>query len=298
VRRCAVLAVLAALLAAGCGGSSKPEEPPALAFVTTQDGDYAIFGADADGGHRHRLTEEKGDPSSPAGLFFQIEPAWSSDGSQIAFVSGRDGVGHVFVMKPDGTGTRRVTNTKKDDGHPSWSPDGKWLVFGREGALFRAPVEGGPAERLLRNAPGHAADPAYSPDGKLIAYDYRQPGFSIREVYVMNADGSGARRLTDLRAVSGFPAWSADAGRLAFMSDAHGDHAEIYTVAAGGGVPKRATISGTDAIQPAWTPDGALSFSRDGAIWLTRDEQDTRLTSGDENDSAPAWNPRPPKPPQ
>jgi Tol biopolymer transport system component len=291
-----LLIALAALLVAGCGGSSAPKGPPALLFVSTKDGDYAIFGADADGGHAHRLTKEKGDPSSPAGLFFQIEPAWSPDGKQIAFVSGRDGVGHVFVMKPDGTGTRRVTNTRKDDAHPSWSPDGKWLVFSREGALFRAPVEGGAAQRLLRKAPGHAADPAYSPDGKQVAYDYRRPGFSIREVYVMNADGTGSpRQLTDLREVSGFPSWSPDGKELAFMSDAHGGHTEIYTIPANGGRPKRVTISGTDAIQPAWSPDGTLGFSRDGAIWKTDGKKDTKLTSGDDNDSAPAWNPHPPK---
>ena len=70
-RRCVV---------AGCGGSSQPKGPPALVFVSIKDGDYAIFGADADGKHVHRLTKEKGDPSTPGGLFFQIEPAWSPDG--------------------------------------------------------------------------------------------------------------------------------------------------------------------------------------------------------------------------
>jgi Tol biopolymer transport system component len=296
MRGLVVLAALAALLVAGCGGSSRPKGPPPLLFVSTKDGDYALFGAEADGSHVYRLTKEKGDASSPAKLFFQIEPSWSADGRKIAFVSGRDGVGHVFVMRPDGTHTRRVTNTKKDDSHPSFSPDGKWIVFGREGALFRAPFEGGPATRLLKNAPGHAADPVYSPDGKLVAYDYRRPGFSIREVYVMNADGTGARTVTNLRWVSGYPAWSPDSKRLAFMSNAAGthDHNEIYTMPLAGGKPKRQTFSATDAIQPAWTPDGALSYSLDGAIWLLRDGKYTKLTTGGNNDSAPAWNPKPP----
>jgi TolB protein len=209
MRPAVVLAALAALLVAGCGGSSRPKGPPALVFVSTKDGDYALFGAEADGSNVRRLTKEKGDPSSSAGLFFQIEPQWAPDGKEIAFVSGRDGRGHV---------------------------------------------------------------------------------------YVMNADGTGARTVTNLRWVSGYPAWSPDSKRLAFMSNAGGthDHNEIFTTPLTGGKPTQRTFSTTDAIQPAWSPDGGISFSRDGAIWLGKDGKETKLTSGDENDSAPAWNPKPP----
>ncbi len=45
----------------------------------------------ASGGGEHRLTDAQGDPSTPSGLFFQIEPAWSPDGSTIAFASKRSG---------------------------------------------------------------------------------------------------------------------------------------------------------------------------------------------------------------
>ena len=78
--RFALAAAVAALLVAGCGGSSRAKSPPALVFVSVKDGDYAIFGAQADGKHSYRLTKEKGDPSTPAGLFFQVQPAWSPDG--------------------------------------------------------------------------------------------------------------------------------------------------------------------------------------------------------------------------
>jgi TolB protein len=293
VRGLLPLAAIAAIVLAGCGGSSKPSGPPALVFVSTKDADYAIFGSDADGKHVRRLTKEKGDPSTPSGLFFQIEPAWSRDGRRIVFVSARDGVAHLFVMNSDGTGTRRLTNTKKNDGRASWSPDGKFIVFSREGALFRIPAAGGTAERVGKGF-GSAADPVYSPDGRLIAYDYRKPGFSIREVYLMNADGTGVRRLTTLDQVSGIPAWSPDGKRVAFQSNATG-HYEIYTVRSDGSGVTQVTHSDADTIQPAWSPDGRLSFARDGAIWVITNGKEIQLTSGKNNDSAPAWRPTSPQ---
>jgi Tol biopolymer transport system component len=295
--RLAVLAALAALLVAGCGGSSRPKGPPALVFVSVKEGDYAIYGADADGKHAYRLTDHEADPSTPEGLFWQNDPAWSSDGSEIAFTSNRDGRTHVFVMTADGTGTRRVTNTQHSDDHPSWSPDGRWIVFAREGAIYRVRESGGAAARVGSGL-GAAADPAYSPDGKLIAYDYRQPGSAVKDVFVMRDDGTGARRVTDLRDVSTAPAWSPDGKTLAFQSSAGGGHAEIYTVPLAGGTPTRLTSSAIDAIQPDWTTDGTgITFSRDGALVTVAvaGGKETQLTSGDDNDSAPAWRPVAPK---
>ena len=284
----------AAALLAGCGGSTS-NGPPSLVFVSVKDGDYAVFGADADGKHVRRLTEEKGDASSPAGLFFQVEPAWSPDGTKIAFSSGRDGTAHIFVMNADGTGTRRLTNTDQADEHPSWSADGKRIVFSREGAIFEAPTGGGKAHRVGHGL-GNATAPAFSPDGKLIAYDYRRPGYSIREVYVMNADGTGIRQVTRLRYVSSLPSWSPDMKTLAFQSNARGGSFEIYTIGLDGKDLRQVTRSTTDVIQPAWTPDGAsLGFVREGAIWTDTAGTENQLTSGKDDDSAPAWRPVEPK---
>jgi TolB protein len=296
-RRFLPLLAVALLLAAGCGGSSRPEGPPALVFVSVKEGDYAIYGADAAGKHAYRLTEHEADVSTPQGLFWQNDPAWSPDGNEIAFTSNRDGRTHVFAMKADGTGTRPITRTQHSDDHPTWSPDGRWIVFAREGAIYRVRESGGLARRVGEGL-GAAADPAYSPDGRLVAYDYRQPGTSIREIYVMNDDGGNVRRITDLRDVSSSPAWSPDGKTLAFQSSAGGKQDEIYTVPVTGGTPKRATSSATDAIQPTWTPDGSgITFSRDGALVTLTVEgsKETQLTSGDDNDSAPAWRPVAPK---
>ena len=286
-------AVLVALLASGCGGSA-PKGPPDVVFVSVRDGDYAIFGSDADGSHQRRLTEEKGNPASPAGLFWQIEPAWSPDGSRIAFASKREGKQHIFVMNADGTGTARVTDEAFDDDHPTWSRDGARIVFAREGALYSVAAKGGKAMRVGKGI-GSAADPAWSPDGSRIAYDYREPGFSVREVLSMRSDGTDIRRLTKLQALSSWPAWSPDGKRLAFQSDAYAGRTDIYTMPAAGGEPERVVSEATDAIQPAWAPDGRLSFSLDGAIAVLEGGKVVRLTSGEGIDSSPAWRPGSPQ---
>jgi Tol biopolymer transport system component len=290
-RRLLLLAALAAIIVAGCGGSSRPKTPPDLLFVSTKDGDYAIFGADAQGEHERRLTKEKGDPSSPRGLYFQTEPAWSPDGEQIAFSSRRDGTEHIYVMQADGTGARRLTTTAKSDDHPSWSEDGKRIVFGREGALFVVPAGGGAARRVGRGF-GNAADPAWSPDGKLIAYDYRMPGTPVREVYVMRADGTHPRALTKLGNVSAAPAWSPDGKRLSFQSNARLGLFEIYTIGVDAKGLREVTQAAEDVFEPAWSPDGSrLAYSLQGAIWVDVDGTQTQLTSGENNDSSPTWRP-------
>jgi TolB protein len=293
-RRGALPLLAVAVLLSACG-SSKPKGPPALVFVSVKEGDYAIYGADADGKHAYRLTDHKADPSTPQGLFWQNDPAWSPDGEEIAFTSNRDGRTHVFVMDADGTGTRPITRTQHSDDHPTWSHDGRWIAFAREGAIYRVRESGGAARRVGSGV-GAAADPAYSPDGRLIAYDYRRPGYSIKEIYVMNDDGTNVRRITDLRDVSTAPAWSPDGKTLAFQSSAGGGKDEIYTVPVTGGTPKRVTTSEIDAIQPDWTPDGTgITFSEDGALVTIANGKETKLTSGDDNDSAPAWRPVAPK---
>jgi Tol biopolymer transport system component len=284
-RGAALLALL--FLVAGCGSSKRVAN---LVFVSTRDGDYALYGLS--GGREWRLTKEKGDPSSPRGLFFQDQPAWSPDGNSIAFVSRRDGRSHIYVSRADGTDTVRLTSGAADDSRPAWSPDGREIALARSGQLWIVPFFGGNARRVTHRLGGDAADPAWSPDGKLIAYDYRPAGYSIREIWVARADGSDQRQVTRLREISALPTWSPKGDRIAFQSNVHGRHFEIYSSALDGSGLKRETNSSIDTIDPAWSPSGeTIAFSRDGAIWtVDRTGHETKLTSGG-NDSSPAWLP-------
>ncbi len=289
MRRLAALAGAAALVA-GCG-SSAPKSPPDLLFVSSRDGSYAIYGARADGSGVRRLTPGKGDASSPETLFFQTDPAWSPDGSQIVFASRREGTQHLFVMKADGSGARRLTSSAMDDSQPDWSPDGRTIVFDREGALFAVPAAGGHVHRVGHGF-GSAEDPAWSSDGKLIAYDYRRPGYSIREIWLMRADGTHQQELTHIKAVSAEPAWSPDGKRIAYRSNVHPPNLELYSIGVDGNGIRQETSVPVDTIDPAYAPGGALSFSRDGSIWTRNANGKALRLTPSGNDASPAWRPR------
>lgn len=290
----AAAAAAVAAAAAGCGGSDAVGDD--IVFVSSRGGDYALYGMEADGSEQGRLTEDEGEPSTPAGLAHQVDPAWSPDGRRIAFASGRDGPSHLFVVAADGTGLRRLTNTREDDGEPTWSPDGARLAFqrGDDGRIVVMRAGGGEARRLTRgDAP--AGDPAWSPNGRWIAYSRRLRGTEVRELWLVRPDGGGARQLTRLRGVSLSPAWSPDGRTLAFAAS-RGSRYEIYVVGVDGTGLRRLTRSSEDAFEPAWSPDGeTLAFSRGGAIVTVDEEGDeVQLTDPVNNDSSPAWNPAPP----
>jgi len=288
------LALGLALLLASCGGSGDPDSDPDLVFVSTRDGDYALYAASTSGGAERRLTPAKGDSSTPQGLFFQTEPAWSPDGSTIAFASKRSGTFDLYAMKADGSGTRRLTSTKEDDAQPDWSPDGRRIVFSRgsPARLFVMSADGS-GQRRVTDHQAEEVEPAWASDGRWIAYARREPGTSIRELWLVRPDGSQQRRLTKLGGVAQAPAWSPDGRRIAFSAEVASGRFEIHTIGVDGTGVRRLT-SGDDSFEPSWSPDGTtIAFSRGGAI-VTIDVdggEERRLTDPENNDSSPAWAP-------
>lgn len=284
------------LLLSGCGGSGSPGE--AIIFVSSRDGDYAVFGMNADGSKQGRLTEDRGDISTLEGVQFQTEPAWSPDGTKIAFASAREGSFDIYVMNADGTGTEQLTSSKENDQHPSWSPDGSQIVFSRFtdlDHLYVMGADGTGARRLTDDDLTAEAEPAWSPDGEWIAYSHRAAGSDFREIWVVRPDGSGRRGVTKLDAKSYTPAWSPDSKRLAFASNRDGALYDIFTIGVDGTDVQRIVSSATDAFEPAWSPSGTeIAFSRDGAIVVTTlAGVEQQLTNPEDNDSSPAWNPVP-----
>ena len=97
--------------------------------------------------------------------------------------------------------------------------------------------------------PGPAARPAWSPDGQQIAFESDRDG--NREIYVMNADGTAQRRLTENLAADLAPAWSPDSRFLVFTSERDGD-ANLFVVEVATGAVARLTSDPGFDDEPAW----------------------------------------------
>jgi TolB protein len=162
-----------------------------LAFVRTrgpQGGHSDVFVIGVDGTGLMDLT------NSPA---HEAEPAWSPDGTRIAFTSEQvPGAPQIYTMNRDGSQQQPLTpltNAPNNDTQPSWSPDGTEILFKRDAGLVVMNADGS-NPRLLKPDP-RANRAAWSPDGRKITFDKLQKRFH-RDIWVMNADGTGATPLT------------------------------------------------------------------------------------------------------
>jgi Tol biopolymer transport system component len=164
-------------------------------------------------------------------------PSYSPDGTQVVFRGDLDlaepsGDEEIYVMDADGTNVRQLTSNRDFDSAPSWSPDGTEIAFEKAaGGTF---VPGVPAE------PGKEAEE--------------------KDIYVMRADGTDVRRLTDSPGLDEGPVWSPDGTQIGFSSDRDGQQ-EIYVMDADGSNPRRLTDNPARDESPDWQ---ALPFDGRG----------------------------------
>ena len=232
--------------------------------------------------------------------------------AQIAFVSQRDGNPEIYVMDVDGKNQRRLTNHPDNDLSPSWSPDGKRIVFfsNRDGhvhvihglpayEIYVMDADGGNPQNLTNN-PFDDRNPSWAPDGKRIVFQSNRIGeFGITdEIYVMDVDGGNQQRLTENRQNDWFPSWSPDGKRIAFSSDRKGEfeNFEIYVMDVDGGNQQRLTENRVYDEWPSWSPDGkriAFYSCRDGNAEIYVMDADggnpQNLTNNRHDDASPAW---------
>jgi Tol biopolymer transport system component len=263
-----------------------------IVFASDRDGGYAeIYIMNANGTGQTRLTT-----NDARDLF----PAWSPDGSKIAFASDRDGNYEIYVMNADGTGQTRITTNGASDEDPAWSPDGSKIAFSsdRDGyaEIYIMNTDGTGQTRLTTNVDVWEGVPAWSPDGTKITFTSERDGNF--EIYVMNANGSGQTRLTTNASWDSFPVWSPDGTKIAFSSDRDDGNYEIYVMKKDGTGQTRLTTNISKDGPPAWSADGtkiAFSSDREGNteiyVMNANGSGQSRITTNEVEDYDPDWGP-------
>jgi Tol biopolymer transport system component len=235
----------------------------------------------ADGSGRTQLTSLK------ATAFY---PSISPDGNTIYFSSRDTGNFEVYSIDINGNNLQRLTNNIGALYAPELSPTGEWIVFTNHGKGLWLMKPDGSNPQALTNKDD--IDPSWSPDGSMISFASSRAG--ARQLFVMNADGSDVRQVTNLSNMGGRNTWSPDGTRLAFYRGPQEDR-NIYIINIDGtGLVK--LTDGGDNLGPSWSPDGnwiVFTSFRDGNNELYIIHPDgtglTRLTNSPISDWQPRW---------
>jgi Tol biopolymer transport system component len=207
--------------------------------ITEKNLDSSIAIMNPDGSNRQRIFVSKGEGLDPGmiakGLAGAFAPAWSPDGQWIAFGLGqwfqarRTGSAKLMRVKRDGTGLESLTDGTVHSGFPSYSADGKQIVyrvFGENIAGLKILNLEDKSTRVLTTEYDNL--PGWSPDGSLIVFTRRVDAVNF-DIFTIRPDGSDLTRLTTNRANDGHAVWTAD-GHIMWTSGVYGfrEEAALY----------------------------------------------------------------------
>lgn len=238
-----------------------------LVFASTRHSRFSrLYLKAVDGATLTQITDEAAD---------DVQPAFSPDGTRLAFASNRSGQWDIWLVDTNGKSPTQITDNPAADLHPSWSPDGKQLVFCRlqggegRGELWIVDVDNPAAQRLI----GEGLFPEWSPNGDKIVYQRARArgsrAFSIWTIDVRNQEAlyptevAGSPRLALIS-----PSWSMDGTRIVFaamLSDQEGllrgGRAEICVIDADGRGFQRLSSGRGENYSPTWSADGRVYFT-------------------------------------
>ena len=218
---------------------------------------------DSDGSRKHTLHYEKGVASYNA--------SWSPAGDTILFSVGRyfrsPGLpaAQIATIKPDGSGMQTIVDDGVNNGFPSWSPDGKQIVYKQGKHLVIRTMADGKTVALTDGA-HYDNFPQWQPHGNVILFTSDRDGRF--ELYTIHPDGSDLKRLTNVAGSNAHSAWSPDGTWIVFSSGRKGfkdemalyegvpqPYGEIFAMRADGSDVRQLTDNKWEDASAAWAPE-------------------------------------------
>lgn len=260
-----------------------------VAYITRSNGVYSLVAATLD-------------DRSPQTVISDDEvittPAWSPDGTNMAFTSYRNGTGDLYLYSFDSSSAGRIV-TGGVNTAPAWAPGSRYLAFTRSvdgnSDIYRYDRA---TEELLRlTARGSIETSAsFSPTGQQMILTSDRVGYP--QLYIMDSAGGTAERAGFAHGYCDSPSWSPAGDRIAYCARVDGDF-HIFVMNSDGTDIRQVTRDGTLNEDPVWSPTGrhlAFSSDMDGvrSIYLLELNKLTlhRLSEGSESYCA-AWSPVP-----
>jgi TolB protein len=200
----------------------------------------------------------------------------------------------IATISPDGTRVRRLVSGRSEAFSPSWSADGRRIVFVMAGAVWRVNGDGQQLKRVTRRGIVDPESPGWSPDGRRVVFAARTSGHNF-DIYVCNVDGSALRRLTKSSSPDEHPSWSPKSGQIIFsrtplLTRDFPASAELWLMNADGRRPRRIGVGSS----PDWAPGGKrIAFTRGDQIWVANASGGNAvlLIGGPGMAGDPAWSP-------
>ena len=319
----ALIAIMSLLSAAACDLNDSP-----IVFTSDRDGNLEVYSVDPGSGNTFNLTNSPDDQSAAVlspdqklvafrsgfGTEVAIETMtvnptsrtrvtpgpgqhwshrWSPESDRIIYIEDLNTERAVYVSNIEGLDRVLLTHIPLDE-IGDWSQGGDAVLLAvrngsGQGIYVRNPD--GVNEFRITDTPDYS--PTWSPDSRSVAFLSTRDGNP--EIYVMNADGSGQRRLTDTDVPEYHLSWSPSGKHLLFVSERDGNP-DIYVADPNGTEQTRLTFNSVRDEQPVWSPDGdRIAFvsylDGDAEIFVMDSDgkNQVRLTNNAAQDTDPDW---------
>lgn len=260
-----------------------------VAAVGARTGNKEIYVMDIDG-HGVRAATRNGS--------INLSPAWSPDGSQLAWTSYKRGNPDLYVKDTQRGGSRVLSAREGINTGATFSPDGTKVALARstngDSDIYILDARTGAELQRVTTGGGIDVAPDWHPSGTMLAYASERSGGS--QIYVHDLSTGQARRVTFHGSFNGDPVWSPDGTKLAFVG--RDRNFDVFTVQADGKNMSRITQDQGNNEDPDWSPDGrylVFSSTRNGRseIWMSSADgrHQVPVTPGSGGWTQPTWAP-------